>query len=971
MFRFARLSASLRLSAGFAAASFVLVGYANNAYAIGQAVGRITGTVTEAQTDAPVPGATIVVTGGSGVNKTTATGEDGTFELLDIPPGTYDLTLSYAGMKPLKRRVVVRQDAATPVLIKWSAEVAEAETTVVQEERHLTNPDSPGAGQIYSVERTNQLPIGRSYLSVSQQIPGVTVGGGNPNVKGAQSNNNRYVFNGLDITDPVTNTFSANFQQDAIETVQVATGGLEAKYNALGAVVSVQTRRGTNEFHGAASAYWQPSEFVDFNSFGSTVYDGGKPWDYSRIRPNQARYELNLTLQGPIVKDHLFFNAGVQYSDSSAVQPPGAPRNVQAPSRSFVNLYLLGGVTYVPTNDHRFHFEASGDPTSIAYSNNNNALGAAGANNSVPQAQRNQQQGGYRLTGEWAWQASRRVETKLMVGYTESKLDVGPQGLKGIAEKDLYQGVKYDWNRAQHTNLDDTTYWWNDDSRSVSTRRRTQVDGSVTFNLEGAGKHEAELGVQSTFFNHKDEGYNTGAFSPDSANGYGIRYNDRNGGPLDTGLCNVDPTLPAGTGSRAGCYERVFTRNYVGTQNGNTVGLYIQDRWKPSKWLTVLPGMRYDYGSVRVTDSDASMAGQGFGPRLSVIADVTGDQKTILQASYGRMTEMPFLLGVAQYDSDRRAFQHVERYDAASGTFKPYQNLGGAGAATFSNNRQAASVDEILLSARREVSEGTTVRLDYTYRNYTNMFTRTETNVLRDPTGTRTLGYVDPANPQPVIQYGFNPNAYNRYSGFDFIAETKLKNFEFQGGYTLSWSWGPGYNANNANTAFENPRFAEFYYSWQNAIDTRHAIKTATTYSIGGFTLGLILNWRSGVAVRKLYNPNEVGYSIVRSPVGTEPGAYYNAGTGNPNQGGTYSDTRSWTEFRTPDLLTANVMVTYDFYELLKQHLKVNLQMDNLLGLTTPTSVATTEGAPNTNQFGLAGSRQGFRSFTMGVRYEF
>src|SRR6185295_5986018 len=154
---------------------------------------------------------------------------------------------------------------------------------------------------------------------------------------------------------------------------------------------------------------------------------------------------------------------------------------------------------------------------------------------------------------------------------------------------------------------------------------------------------------------------------------------------------------------------------------------------------------------------------------------------------------------------------------------------------------------------------------------------------------------------------------------------------------TLSWSWGPGIDPNVSNTAFENPRMEMYYHSFQPSIDTRHQIKTATTYNIAGFTVGLILNWRSGVALRHNYPTNEDGYTIQRAPAGYEAGGYYNTGTSNPGQLGTQSDIRSWTELRSPDLLTANLMVTYDFHQLIKQHVQVNLAVANVLGLTTPT----------------------------------
>jgi hypothetical protein len=222
-------------------------------------------------------------------------------------------------------------------------------------------------------------------------------------------------------------------------------------------------------------------------------------------------------------------------------------------------------------------------------------------------------------------------------------------------------------------------------------------------------------------------------------------------------------------------------------------------------------------------------------------------------------------------------------------------------------------------------------------------------------------------NPTRVSSYGFNPRSTSQYSGVDFILETRSENLEMQGGYTLSQSWGPA-----AFSPFDNPRFDPYYHSYQAGVDTRHQIKTSTTYYfLDGFSLGLIMNWRSGVALMKGYPSAEGVYAVRRAPGGYEPGAYYNTGTNNPYQGGTYSDLRSWTQFRSPDLLTMNLMLSYDFNKLLKQHIIANVQVNNVLALQNATGVNGTEGSPNTNQFGLASGRQGFRTLTLGVRYEF
>jgi len=937
------------------------------AHAVGQATGRVTGTVIEATSQAPVPGALITLTGGSGVNQRARTSDDGTFEISAVPPGTYDFVVTYESLKPVKRRVVVNADAATPVNIVWTAEAEKEETTVVEEERHLTNPDSPQTGQVMAVDRINRLPISpRLFFFAMPQIPGVTSGTNNPTVKGARSNNNRYLVNGLDTTDPTTNQQTANFPQDALESLNVTTGGFEAKYNAIGSVIAVQTRRGTNEFHGAASAYWAPQDLVIYDTYGPQLFNGGKDWDFSAQAPRQQRYELNLSAQGPVVKNRIFFNAGIRFERSQDVQPAGPPRFVQAQSRTFSTIYTLAGLTFVPVDQHRIHVEGFLDPSEIDFQDN----ASNAANTTNPYSQTGRFQGGRRMTVEWAWQASKHVSTKVMFGINQTTLDSKPMGLRDLDPALLTSGP-YDFQRPSHFNRDDGTTWFNAANRTLTVRRRYQLDASVTGSFEAGGRHEAEFGVQTSFTEQRQAVSFTGGTSgADDTTGYGISYTDRGGGPLDRGLCDIDPYVNPGvvTGqySGAGCFRRTLSRSFAAHQSGNTFGTYVQDRYKPVKWLTILPGFRFDTGTVRATQSNVAATALGVGPRLSVIADVTNDGKTILQASYGRTTEMPSLLGVSSYDGARRSQSVTENYDATARRFVFFSQDGGERGARLRFDRTSASADEILLSARREVTKGIMVRADYTYRYLRRQFENAEVNAILDPTGTRTIGWVNGV-PTRIQEYGFNPRSIGQYSGLDLILETRVKDLEVQGGYTVSQSWGTA-----GSGAFDNPRFFDFYQSYQSGVDTRHQLKTSTTFALfEGFTVGLILNWRSGVALSKAYTSNEGAYTIRRAPAGNDPGAYYNTGTGNPGQLGTYSDVRSWTTFRSPDIFTANLMLSYDFNKLIKQHLIANLQINNVLALQNATGVNGTEGPPNTNQFGLASGRQDFRTVTLGVRYEF
>src|SRR5215831_19144095 len=132
-----------RTKVGVAITLSLVVGGTRVAHGAGELEGQIRGKVLEAATDAPVPGATVAVTSPSlGDPRVVTTDEDGAFLVPNLPLGHYRVAVSYPGVKPIIREIAVQPGVTSPMEIKWSAELAEAETTTVVEERPLTNPDS-------------------------------------------------------------------------------------------------------------------------------------------------------------------------------------------------------------------------------------------------------------------------------------------------------------------------------------------------------------------------------------------------------------------------------------------------------------------------------------------------------------------------------------------------------------------------------------------------------------------------------------------------------------------------------------------------------------------------------------------------------------------------------------------------------------------------------------------------------------
>jgi Ca-activated chloride channel homolog len=75
---------------------------------------------------------------------------------------------------------------------------------------------STATGRVMTKEFVQRIPAGRTYQNAVTTAPGVTGGGsGNPNMAGSASNENTYLLDGANITDPVTGTFSLNYDSGA------------------------------------------------------------------------------------------------------------------------------------------------------------------------------------------------------------------------------------------------------------------------------------------------------------------------------------------------------------------------------------------------------------------------------------------------------------------------------------------------------------------------------------------------------------------------------------------------------------------------------------------------------------------------------------------------------------------------------------------------------------------------------------
>jgi outer membrane receptor protein involved in Fe transport len=293
------------------------------AFAVGRSV--ITGTVTDAASGKPV--ADVVITATSPAlqgEETVVTDDSGSYTIPQLPSGSFVIRAEKEGFKPLKRDdVKIGLDRNVRLNLQVQPESLQSDTIVVVGKAPVVDIGSTNTGVDVSKDFINNIafvqPNGNgirtfdSLASVAPQVSGDTYGNG---FSGSQSPENLYVVDGVSVGDPAFGTNGGAFPIEFVNSANVITGGYQAEYGrSTGGVLAVETKSGSNEFHGSL---WgnltpgilsgKPTEIRNDASsiVVATVGNGAaRPWNTA---------DIGAEIGGPIIKDKLWFFAGVSPS---------------------------------------------------------------------------------------------------------------------------------------------------------------------------------------------------------------------------------------------------------------------------------------------------------------------------------------------------------------------------------------------------------------------------------------------------------------------------------------------------------------------------------------------------------------------------------------------------------------------------------------------------------------------------------
>jgi outer membrane receptor protein involved in Fe transport len=214
--------------------------------------GKIAGRINDHEKGEGLPGANVVV---MGTNLGAATDPDGTYALMNIRPGVYQLRVTLVGYAPtVISGVKVTADQTTLINVQLTSSAVQLEDVVVQAERPMVQKDLTATMSAVSGDQIKTLPV-RNFVDVLQMQAGVVGEGSTVNIRGGRSGEVAYLIDGMYVKDPVLGGLGTNISNDAIAELNLLSGTFNAEYgNALSGVVNIVTKEGARDYRGYIEA---------------------------------------------------------------------------------------------------------------------------------------------------------------------------------------------------------------------------------------------------------------------------------------------------------------------------------------------------------------------------------------------------------------------------------------------------------------------------------------------------------------------------------------------------------------------------------------------------------------------------------------------------------------------------------------------------------------------------------------------
>jgi hypothetical protein len=613
------------MSKGSLTARFFALAFLCLLPAAANAQSALTGVVKDTS-GAVLPGVTVEAASPVLIEKTrsTVTDESGGFKIVDLRPGIYSLTFSLEGFSTVKREgLELPSNFTMTVNIDLKVGALE-ETLTVTGSSPVVDVQSTTKAQVLNRETLDAIPSGRTIQAMGQLVTGISLS--SPDVGGSRAMQQTYMsahgagasqttvqvdglmVNGIDVDGQVQNYFNSSMSQEMVYT----TSGASADVSGGGVKLNMIPRDGGNVLNGSWFAGYQSEDFQSDNLSQALQDRGLKSTDGIR-----KLWNTEGSLGGPIRRDKVWFFMSARMfhlqtlpadtfnsigtATPYAAPPFGTDRGVDAQSINSAQARIIWQMSQknklAVYNDRLGKNRGSAmtagfDPATagIVWTSPIYSTGSIKYTSTV--SNRIFVEGGFSTNYE-------RYHTLYQPGI--EKVPYTPEWYTTVNKLDQGKGTQ--WN-AGSTN-----------QGMYPDRFALAASASYV-----TGVHNIKVGVQDAWGRYRQ-------FR--SANG-DLRANFQNGVPLQATILNTPVR-----------FEDDLKAD---------VGVYGQDQWTLNR-LTLNYGVRWEYFShgipVEVSTAGRFAAPRTFGPidmptwksispRLGVVYDLFGNQRTAIKGSIGK-----------------------------------------------------------------------------------------------------------------------------------------------------------------------------------------------------------------------------------------------------------------------------------------------------------------------------------------------
>src|SRR6266404_6134019 len=275
---------------------------------------------------AAISGAAVTaVNADTGVSRTNDATSGGDYQITLLPPGDYTVTAEKSGFQKSAKKVHLDLGAAGTV--DFNLPVGQVtEQVSVQDVGEVAEPTRTMVSTVIDEQKIESLPVnGRQFIDFALLAPGVTIGdttSGSTDViiepvtkLSFAGQNIHYNFVAIDGTDNMSTASGIQKttpSQEAVREFRVINSSYSTEFGrAVGGIVNIITKSGTNQFHGSVYDYFR-NDAMDAQSILAspdlpTCDTPGDPTSGGcRFLKKLHQNQYGFTLGGPIKKSQTF-----------------------------------------------------------------------------------------------------------------------------------------------------------------------------------------------------------------------------------------------------------------------------------------------------------------------------------------------------------------------------------------------------------------------------------------------------------------------------------------------------------------------------------------------------------------------------------------------------------------------------------------------------------------------------------------